>query len=489
MLTRLKVSGFKNLVDVDVRMGPFTCIAGINGVGKSNIFDAIQFLSLLASNSILEAAAFIRDDSGRADGIRSIFHCHSEGHSDLIEFEAEMIVPKSAQDDLNQPASASTTFLRYKLHLQWNDDPADNLGPIRVVYENLEHVLAREVPKALAFPNNKKDWRDQVVEFRRRRTVPYISTETNTHGDVVINRHQDGGSPGKPQPISALTLPRTVLSRANADESPTALCARREMESWRTLQLEPSSLRQPDAFNAPSILSHSGSHLPATIYRLQQAGKSESERASILQSIANRLRELVPDIRSIRVEKDEKLERFTLMATLRDGTEHAARSLSDGTLRFLALVVLEADPKFHGVVCFEEPENGIHPERISNILRLLQDIATDPQEPSDEDNPLRQVIINTHSPSVVRIVPDDTLLLAHPISPSTNSPHGSRVSFRPLQDTWRTKDELGNIAAVPVGAVEHYLNPILPPQSTNPGIRRVADREDVQLILSLSSDQ
>jgi len=27
MLTRLKVSGFKNLVDVDVRMGPFTCIA------------------------------------------------------------------------------------------------------------------------------------------------------------------------------------------------------------------------------------------------------------------------------------------------------------------------------------------------------------------------------------------------------------------------------------------------------------------------------
>jgi len=28
MLTRLKVSGFKNLVDVDVRFGPFTCIAG-----------------------------------------------------------------------------------------------------------------------------------------------------------------------------------------------------------------------------------------------------------------------------------------------------------------------------------------------------------------------------------------------------------------------------------------------------------------------------
>lgn len=50
MLTRLKVSGFKNLVEVDVRMGPFTCIAGVNGVGKSNIFDAIQFLSLLTTH-------------------------------------------------------------------------------------------------------------------------------------------------------------------------------------------------------------------------------------------------------------------------------------------------------------------------------------------------------------------------------------------------------------------------------------------------------
>ncbi|MBF0466683.1 MAG: AAA family ATPase [Nitrospirae bacterium] len=43
MLTRFKVSGFKNLVDVDIRFGPFTCIAGANGVGKSNLFDAILF--------------------------------------------------------------------------------------------------------------------------------------------------------------------------------------------------------------------------------------------------------------------------------------------------------------------------------------------------------------------------------------------------------------------------------------------------------------
>ncbi len=70
MLTRLKVSGFKNLVDVDVRFGPFTCIAGANGTGKSNLFDAIQFLSALADNELVTAALSIRKlESGRtADG-------------------------------------------------------------------------------------------------------------------------------------------------------------------------------------------------------------------------------------------------------------------------------------------------------------------------------------------------------------------------------------------------------------------------------------
>ena len=48
MLTRLEVDGFKNLLGFDAYFGPYTCIAGPNAVGKSNIFDAIEFLSLLA---------------------------------------------------------------------------------------------------------------------------------------------------------------------------------------------------------------------------------------------------------------------------------------------------------------------------------------------------------------------------------------------------------------------------------------------------------
>lgn len=61
MLNRLKVSGFKNLMDVDIRFGPFTCIAGPIAVGKSNLFDAIRFLSALADRPSLAERARWRE--------------------------------------------------------------------------------------------------------------------------------------------------------------------------------------------------------------------------------------------------------------------------------------------------------------------------------------------------------------------------------------------------------------------------------------------
>src|ERR1700730_3856147 len=112
MLTRLKVKGFKNLLDVDVWFGPFTCIAGANGVGKSNLFDAISFLRLLVSEPLLESALSIRDEVARAGDVRSLFF-HRPGHAlEEMSFEAEMIVPKTAVDDLRQKAEASNTLLK-----------------------------------------------------------------------------------------------------------------------------------------------------------------------------------------------------------------------------------------------------------------------------------------------------------------------------------------------------------------------------------------
>ncbi len=493
MLTRLKVAGFKNLVNIDVRFGPFTCIAGANGVGKSNLLDAIAFLSALADRPIIDAALAVRDEEGRTGDVGSIFHRVGAKQDSTMSFEAEMIVPKEGVDDLGQTATASITFLRYKLVLGHRKDEARrSLGSMELVQEELSHVKIGDAKKHLRFPHDYS-WQKSAVTGERR-TPFFISTDVS-EGAQVIKIHQDGGSSGKPRPLLAANLPRTAVSAANAAESPTAMLARREMQSWRRLQLEPSALRRQDSFNAPTRMGADGSHLPATLYDLagSRDGGSTTPRISekIYSQVANRLSQLIEDVDTIGVDRDEKRELLTLQVTGKDGTTHPARALSDGTLRFLALAVIELDPESQGLLCLEEPENGIHPARIPAMLRLLRDIVTDPFEKVGEDNPLRQVIVNTHSPAVVAQVPDESLVLADLKPTERDGVWSKGLGLSCLPGTWRASTE--EMDVVVKGELLAYLNPI-PQQRTETEyrhdrthvrqqMRRVIDRKDMQLAL------
>lgn len=505
MLTRLKVNGFKNLADVDVRFGPFTCIAGPNAVGKSNLFDAIQFLSATASKTLMEAALSVRSEKARNADVRSLFTRIGGKPIERLSFEAEMIVPSGAVDDLGQPARARANFLRYSLELRYREtsDPGPSpRGPLEILKEELVHIPLKQAGKHLSFPHSKSQWRQSALHIESRK-ASFISTGSE-EGKLVIKLHQDGGSRG-PAISHAANQPRTVVSAVNAAESPTVLCAKREMESWRLLQLEPAALREPDNVNAPFHLDSNGAHLPATIdYLARSAGVGadeapapKSDAESVYCRIANRLSEFIDDVETIKVDRDEKRELLTLLVTGKDGAPYPARSLSDGTLRFLALAVLEMDPQARGLICLEEPENGIHPERIPAMLNLLQAIATDPEECVDDDNPLRQVIVNTHSPSVVLEVPDDCLLIVESREGLSGTEHFRKAVFSHLPDTWRAKAE-PSARTVPKGKLLAYLNPISPHEGLEGfyervgrqtvaagGKRRprVADRPDLQTYL------
>src|SRR5664279_3498235 len=111
MLTRLRVTGFKNLINVDISFGPFTCIAGANGVGKSNLLDAIVFLSALADRPFLDAALSVRDQGAKTGDIRGLFHHVGDRFDDEMSFEADMIIPAHGTDDHGQEAKASATFV------------------------------------------------------------------------------------------------------------------------------------------------------------------------------------------------------------------------------------------------------------------------------------------------------------------------------------------------------------------------------------------
>ncbi len=466
MLTRLEVDGFKNLVDFEVEFGPFTCIAGENGVGKSNVFDAIEFLSLLSSNPLMEAAHGVRSagDRGSGDPL-DLFWRGEPGERRVMRFAAEMIIPPEVHDDFGREARASITFVRYEVEIGY-DRPRgrDKAGGLVLIREALEPIRIKQAHKHIRFPHAKAKFRDSVVFGRR--AAAFISTQ-DRDGEAVIEIHQDGGSRGRPKPASAARAPATVVSTITGADNPTILTTRREMESWRRLALEPTSLRTTDRYSDPQRLTASGRHLPAALHRVatrQREGVSEETAAvESYARVAARLGALSGvGARQVRVDENDTQELFTLMLTERNGIELPAQALSEGTLRFLALAVLESDPDERGLICMEEPENGIHPANIKEIVDLLRDLAVDPDFAVDDVNPPRQVIVNTHSPALVQYVREDELLRAASRLHQTESGTPARVlELTPFINTWRadqssispiTQLDLLPYLTVPVGA-------------------------------------
>jgi len=420
MLTRLTVRGFKTLLDVDLAFGPFTCIVGDNAVGKSNLFDAIRFLHLLSKNPIPEAVASIREVRGRGAKPGDLFSSFGQLRvSDEVRLAAEMIVPAQVTDEFGVTGDASITTLRYEVAFAL-DREADRLV---LKEESLSPVTLTRARKHLA------SWArppfTESVLHGARRGGDFISTQQQT-----IHLHQDGHGGRK---IPAAKSSRTVLSSVNAD-FPTALAARLEMESWNTLQLEPSAMRAPSMYSEPRRIDERGAYLAGALFRLE---KTRGPKA--LAEIVNRVAALVPDVRELRVADDPRQETLTAEVMGADGAFRAARALSDGTLRFLVLATLVADPEATGTLCVEEPENGIHPDRVGDMVRLLYDLAVDCNDPIGEDNPLRQVLVNSHSPLVYNEVKRDDLVFLEFIDVVRSAARGRGAAVRVPGRTWRAK--------------------------------------------------
>ena len=153
MLTRFEVSGFKNLENVSVDFGPFTCIAGPNSVGKSNLFDAIEFLSLLSDHNFLEACTLIRPTPQQRSDVSSLFSTRViQGH-DNLRLAAEMILPSPVLDEFSQQVEPERTFMRYDVEIAAEKGASLSTGlQLRLVNEQLSPIPSAK--DHLRFPDS-----------------------------------------------------------------------------------------------------------------------------------------------------------------------------------------------------------------------------------------------------------------------------------------------------------------------------------------------
>ncbi|MGH9421310.1 MAG: AAA family ATPase, partial [Thermoanaerobaculia bacterium] len=267
--------------------------------------------------------------------------------------------------------------------------------------ESLNYVTQGDAAARLKFPHSPAFRND--IASNKRRGAGYISSRLDD-GQTVILVHQDGGSRGPAQVAPAASAPRTIVGTSNTSATPTILAARREMQRWQFLALEPSAMRRPDRFQADPHVTSNGGHLPATVHRLAlDSSKTNGDVERVYAEIVARINQLVP-IRDLRIDVDEVRQILTLQICEDSGIWLPAASLSDGTLRFLTLAILVSDPFAQGLICIEEPENGIHPAKMAEMVNLLRDLAVDADVQPGRDNPFRQVIVATHSPAFVQLI-------------------------------------------------------------------------------------
>lgn len=418
MITQIEIDGFKTFKDFKVELAPFQVIVGANGSGKSNLFDALHLLSRLAEVDIRTAFQELRGD------VHELFTVLPNGQrTERIFLAVEMLVDQKLQDSLGEETELTYVRLRYEVVIIRRTDE-HGLAQLQITHEALKFI-----PKEEDIWRKKYETPSQMNGLAKRigHTLPFIETFNSRPATptliepLTIHLYSDGE--GQEKEYLAEKVQRTVLSTIIHLNYPHIFAAREEMRSWRFLSLDPKELRKPSSIYATPFLTRDGGNLAAMLVRMQ------NEDSFAMTGVSSDMANLIPGILDIKVEENRARNEYDIWATTDDGLFLPANVLSDGTLRLLALAALRNDAQFHGVLCLEEPENGVNPSSMKEVAHLLKGLATDFKSlygPTPTNELLNQVIVTTHSPIFIS-QPDarDSLLFAYlvmDIDPASNSP-------------------------------------------------------------------
>ena len=117
MLTRIEIDGFKTFAGFGLDLEPMTAIAGPNASGKSNLFDALRFLSLLAQHDIRTAMQGLRGEP------EELFRRTPFGLSKYMKFAVEVFLGETGTDAFGTSFKTPARRLRYELKLALLETP------------------------------------------------------------------------------------------------------------------------------------------------------------------------------------------------------------------------------------------------------------------------------------------------------------------------------------------------------------------------------
>jgi len=315
----LRITNFKSIDSLVLEnVQPFSVFAGANGCGKSNFFDALNFVSLFVRNGIHDAL--------RKYGGYEHVHSQKRRKSKARSFDFEI--------DVSLEDHGHTSRFKYLLSIDGFDI---NPSISEDLYFNHE-LLMRRIDGG--FPVFLQNYKDGKVES--------ILVDGAWGGLEVKNFPVD---------YSALLL---------FSETPIGLF----LKNIRLYRIDPISSKEPNSSDQdPSNLNSKGDNLASVLGRLEG---DENFRGIILEWMET----LVPGIEKINTER-QKLDSKTAILFKELGTRRLfpANMVSDGTIYALCLLVAVLDRPEYGLTLIEEPERGLHPKAINELTGLIREYS------------------------------------------------------------------------------------------------------------------
>jgi predicted ATPase len=152
------------------------------------------------------------------------------------------------------------------------------------------------------------------------------------------------------------------------------------------LRLDPDELRQPVGLLGPGMSRWFQNEKGLGLAGLFDSLLARDRRA--FTTIEDRFRSLFPTVAVLRLDAHSHATKV-MGLTLTTGEAVGPSEMSEGMLYWLAFAIIEhLAPQ--QILLIEEPENGLHPARITEVMRVLREVSQ-----------RTQIILATHSPLVI----------------------------------------------------------------------------------------
>ena len=372
MIASLRLFHFKNFADETLHVGPFTVIVGANASGKSNIRDAFRFLHGIGRGyTLAEILGGKWGPGGQAEwrGIRGApnevgrVSGTAPGNGFALQVRLEL-------------GNSATTYL-----IEVARSEAD-AGGFRVIRESLSQGSLSTGSWENVYTSHPLDGGPLPEYDETRLSLRMAKTRgQRKQGNSVAVRSN--------QPALTQLREHKWLAKTHKDNAQKVIDA---LASMRFLDLIPDRMRQP-SFPGQTILGDGGENLPTVLRQVCADAKRR-------KTLTGWVRALTPmDVADFQFPVDQVTGLVQLVVLEKDGRTCSAYSVSDGTLRFLAMLaaLLADDPT--GFYFFEEIDNGIHPARQWLLLELIE---------KQTAKGATQVVTTTHSPGLLTSVNDST---------------------------------------------------------------------------------